>query len=55
MTLESWAARLGYVVESQDALFFVHKETGPHISFSSEEGVVEFVIGEIRKDCCEGP
>lgn len=53
MTLESWASRLGYVVEEHSSIFFVHMENGPYVSLLSREQVVEFILEKIRRDCCE--
>ena len=53
-SVESWAARLGYVVEMHDSFFFVHKESEISSSkFESVEMVVKHILGELEKMCCE--
>jgi len=53
-SLESWAGSLGYVVELHDGRFFVSKDEGKAECFSSEEDVVDFILGMIRNSCCGG-
>lgn len=53
MTLESWAARLGYVVEEHSSLFFVHRENEAAVSLPTRDQVVDFILEKIRRDCCE--
>lgn len=56
MTLESWGAKLGYVVELHGSVFHVHKELEiSGFKCNSRSEVVEFILGEIRKSCCGDP
>ena len=53
MTIESWATRLGYVVEIHGSLFYVHKEFDTYeFKCQSRSEVVDFILEELRKSCC---
>lgn len=54
MSLESWAAKIGYVVESHNSCFYVHKEFEvSSFKCHSPADVVDFILGDLRKSCCE--
>jgi hypothetical protein len=50
-TLESWASRLGYIVERTDSGWVWHRENGPASrEVSSEREVIDAILGEIRSE-----
>lgn len=55
MTIEGWAARLGYVIEIHGSTFHVHKESDTsEFKCESRSEVVDLILGELKKSCCEG-
>jgi hypothetical protein len=50
-TLESWASRLGYIVERTDSGWVWHRENGPVSEEVSSAGeVMDAILGEIRAE-----
>lgn len=50
-TLESWASRLGYIVERTDSGWVWHRENGPISKEVSSVGeVMDAILGEIRSE-----
>jgi hypothetical protein len=50
-TLESWASRLGYIVERTDSGWVWHRENGSvskEVSTANE--VIDAILGEIRSE-----
>jgi hypothetical protein len=54
LSVESWGAKLGYIVERHNSFFFVNKEfeISSH-KFDSADMVVKHILGELEKMCCE--
>lgn len=52
LTLEVWCAKLGYFLERHGSVFFISAEQGPSASFGTQDEVVEFVLDQVRKECC---
>jgi hypothetical protein len=47
-TLESWASRLGYIVERTESGWVWHRENGPaSMEVSSAREVIDAILGEI--------
>lgn len=49
-TLESWASRLGYIVERTETGWVWHRENGPIHELSVAKEVVEAILSALRSE-----
>ena len=49
-TLESWASRLGYIVEKTESGWVWHRENGPLQELSTSKEVVDAILSVLRSE-----